>query len=33
MKDFILIFKLEKNTKIKPSAEQIKERTEWFSSY
>ncbi len=32
MKDFLLIFRLDKNSEIKPSPEQVKERTEWFSN-
>lgn len=32
MKDFLLIFRLNKDSEIKPSPEQVKERMEWFSS-
>lgn len=32
MKDFILIFRLNKDSEIKPSPEQVKERMEWFGA-
>ena len=32
MKDFLLIFRLNKDSEIKPSPEQVKERMEWFSN-
>lgn len=32
MKDFLLIFRLDKDSEIKPSPEQVKERIEWFSN-
>lgn len=31
MKDFILIFRLNKDSEIKPSPEQVKERMAWFA--
>lgn len=32
MKDFILIFRLNKNSEIKPSPEQVKERMNWLGN-
>lgn len=32
MTDFILIFRLNKNSEIKPSPEQVKERMDWFGN-